>query len=172
MELPDVSLILRKPHIFTLPSYLFLLPSYIFLLPSYIFLLIQLPATDNLHTPTRSAKKAQHRLRQFLCQLPDFHSFLIRLQVVHLQHHEPVISNHPPFALPILIVSRKTDAWQADTTFPLRRHLSVSQSVRIHQVIHLTHFPHCLHHATVFDGCNQINQLHAVNHLFATVFLQ
>ena len=133
---------------------------------------IEFASTYNLHTPTRSSQEAQHRLRQFLSQLSDFHGFLIRLQVVYLQHHESVITDHPPLTLPVLIVSSKTDAWQADTAFPLCRHLSVGQPVGIHQVIHLAGLFHSMVNEAIPDGSSQISQLHTVNHLFTTVFLQ
>ena len=44
----------------------------------------QLTSTNDLNTSARATKKANHRLWQFLCQLPNLYCFLISLKVINL----------------------------------------------------------------------------------------
>ena len=108
---------------------------YLFLLLRQLLPVKHLSTAYYLHALARCAEKRHQRLGHPLRHISHADGLLIALQSVQLQRHQGVIAHHLTLLVPIHIICRKADAWQADDVVALANHLTVRLPLGLHQVV-------------------------------------
>ena len=103
----------------------------------------QLAAAQNLHAQAARADEGQHRLRNQAGALPDGFCLVRAVQVVHLEQHQPVVSQHFLTFSPVQYLRRETNPRQSLCGLRLCRVHVAQPLLHLRQRIFLTDFPAC-----------------------------